>query len=114
MASFSLKVESTCKKASVVISNDQQKIDLANFDVMVAELNGQEQVITKSQLMSAMMISLKLRKQIANPMSSIATSTADDLAHYDPMVADFNEQEVPISKAQRIDIFCASTGEYIM
>ena len=92
-----------------MINNDQQKIDLVNFDAMVADLDAQEQAITKSQLIDAMMISLKLRKYIANPMSSIATSTADDLAYYDAMVADFNEQEVPFSKAQLIDIFCASS-----
>ena len=96
----------------VAIKNDQQKIDLAIFDAMIEELNGQEHPITKSQLIDAMMISLNLRKHIAHLTSSIATRTgeddqATDLVHYDAMIAELNEQEPPISKAQLIEVFCA-------
>ena len=90
----------------------QMALDISNFDAMVAELNEQEQAVTKSQLIDAMMISLNLRKHIAHPTSSIATRTGEydhstDLVHYDAMIDEFNEQERPISKAQLIDLFCA-------
>jgi len=96
----------------VAIKNDQQKIDLAIFDAMIEELNGQEHPITKSQLIDAMLISLNLRKHIAHLTSSIATRTgeddqATDLVHYDAMIAELNEQEPPISKAQLIEVLCA-------
>jgi len=100
----------------VVINKEQKKMDLADFDAMVADLNAQEQAITKPQLIDAMIIGLKLRKYIANPMSSIATSSSttdeqatDDLANYDEMVAALIEQELPFSKSQLIDVFCASS-----
>jgi len=104
-----------CKEKAPTTSDTQQKMDLADFDAMVAELDGQKTTITKPQLIDAMIISLKLRKHIANQISSTATSTsydvqaAVDLAHYDAMVAKLNEQELPISKAQLIDVFCASS-----
>ena len=52
--------------ASIAASaNDQQQTDLANFDAMVAKLNEQEQPISKSLLIEAFSISLKLRKHVA-------------------------------------------------
>ena len=52
--------------ASIAASaNDQQQTDLANFDAMVAKLNEQEQPISKSQLIDAFSVSLKLRKHVA-------------------------------------------------
>ena len=89
--------------ASIAASaNDQQQTDLANFDAMVAKLNEQEQPISKSQLIDAFSVSLKLRKHSANDQQQT------DLANFDAMVAKLNEQEQPISKSLLIEAFSIS------
>ena len=110
------------KQASVPIQNkiesthqpqfdDQQQIDLANFDAIVEKLNEEDKSLTNSVLIDALLICLKLRKHVGNNwISSIALTNdeqAIDLANDDRIVEELNEQKQSVRKSQLIDLIFA-------